>query len=144
MKARIIVLFLLFHVCSFGQYEKHAVKEFPGTIFFEKNDESLRVYGMYVISSEFNTTLSKLSGNTNDVKLLFQLGNDCKLIGVSVLECPESSELKSEITAFCDNLLKQFREKNLHHLFQFDNELGFVNQDNCVDDLVVHVKLVEQ
>lgn len=102
---------------------------------------SLSVHGLFTLSLDAVSDLLKIGESLSRGKLEFILSNECKLIDIHVVKTTQSEVVNEELKLFASELLDKFKEENHQLIFQFDNELGFVNEDSCVDNITVPIVL---
>ncbi|EPB65677.1 hypothetical protein ANCCEY_15256 [Ancylostoma ceylanicum] len=104
-------------------------------------DHSLTIYGILNLSLK---TVANVAGNGEQLKkgqLEFVFNKECKLLDVIVIETSGNELVNRELEKFASDLLDKISRENYDHLFLFDNELGFVNEDSCSDNLIVSIAM---
>lgn len=150
-----IILFL--SICSYGQGDgtvagskEVTVSAKRGEVTINKEytmmgsvlkEYSLSVFGVFTLSSDAVSDVLKTGETLSKGKLEFVLSKDCELIDVCVIKTSQSEIVYQELKLFASELADKFKAENYHHLFRFDNELGFVSEDSCVDNITVPVIL---
>ncbi len=105
------------------------------------SDHSLSVFGILNLSGNAVTDVMKTGEPLKKGQLEFIFDKACNLLDIRVVESTKSEIANQELKQFAADLLLKIRQGNHTHLFQFDNELGFVNEDSCSDNLIVSVAL---
>lgn len=131
-------------VCLFASAQSSVteIKAGSGVLTVDKSDNALSIYGTLHVSATTSSELTKFGAQGQKGKLKFILSKNCQLTEISVVGQSPVISLDNELKQFASELHQRIRQQGLDHLFQFDNELGFVNEDSCSDNLNVIVALV--
>lgn len=143
MEKFLFAIFFFLSQVSCGQSSVIEIKTDSGTLTVNKSDNSLSVYGTLRISEKAAAEVIKSGMQNQKARLELMLSKNCNLSDILVKKQIPADSLNNELEQFASDLLNQVRIQNLEHIFQFDNELGFVNEDSCVDNLSVPVVLVK-
>ncbi len=131
-------------VCLFASAQSSVteIKTDSGVLTVDKSDNALSIYGTLSVSAATTAELTKFGAQGQKGKLRFVLSKNCQLTEVIVVGQSPVTSLDRELKQFASELHQRVRQQDLDHLFQFDNELGFVNEDSCSDNLNVIINLV--
>lgn len=137
----VLIIGFLFTFWGYSQGGITTIDTQTGNLLVNKSDNSLAIYGNLKLTEKSHTELSKLGLQNQKAKIVLHLSKECKLENISVVEIIPITSVNEELKVFSQNLVTKIKEKKLESIFQFDNELGFVNQDSCSDNLSVSVTL---
>ncbi len=151
MKQWIFVCFLLASPLTMGQNTSIETEEITvatenGQIFVRKevakngrksSEHSMAIYGSLTISLNAAMDVMKIGETLEKGQLEFVFNKECQLVDVRVIQTSQSKLVNDELKSFAGAVLEKIKQEDLNHLFLFDNELGFVNQDSCTDNLTI-------
>ncbi|NGF75270.1 hypothetical protein G5B10_05220 [Fluviicola sp. SGL-29] len=131
-------------VCLFASAQTSVteIKTPSGMLTVDKSDNALSISGILHVSAATSAELTKFGLQNQKGKLKCILSKNCQLTGIEVIGQSPVTSLDHELKQFASDLHQRVRQQELDHLFQFDNELGFVNEDSCSDNLNVIIALV--
>lgn len=118
------------------------IKTGSGELIVNKSDNSLSVWGKLDISSQTASEAQKSGIYSEKQQLELVLNKECKVTEISADKSMHNKIIHEELKKFAADLLLQISRQKLDYLFQFDNELGFVNEDSCSDNLNVTIALI--
>lgn len=107
----------------------------------QSSEHSLSIFGSLAISLNAATDVMTIGETLKKGHLEFIFSKECKLIDVKVIPTSQSKVVNEELKIFAKALLEKIQKENLNHLFLFDNEHGFVNQDSCTDNLNITISM---
>ncbi len=119
------------------------IKTKNGILYVNKTDNALNVVGELVLSDEGIIKANEHGVFDTKHGFNFILDKKCKLTAIQFDTSNVFNKfIATELTEFSLELFNQINTEQLEYLFQFDNDLGFVNEDSCSDNLTVSIKLV--
>lgn len=107
----------------------------------KSSEHSLSIFGTLTISLKAATDVMQIGETLKKAYLEFVFSKECKVLEIKVIQTSQSKVVNEELKIFAEALLEKIQTENLNHLFLFDNEHGFVNQDSCTDNLNIAISM---
>lgn len=118
------------------------VKTQYGILMVNKADDALAVYGTMKIDASTYAELTKQGLQNHKGKIKLILNKNCQIADIVLREAFPNGQVNAALKEFITELKSKIASKQYADLFQLNNDLGFVNEDNCVDNINASIAFV--
>lgn len=136
----LLVVLLSFQVSA--QSALTEIKTKTGVLMVNKADDALTVYGTLRLDASTINELRKLGLLDHKGKIKLILNKNCQVDDIVLREKYPLDQVNELLQQFVTDLTSTIGSKQYATLFQLNNDLGFVNEDNCVDNINASIAFV--